>query len=375
MLFLKQKVKFCSLVSMHLRVFQVYLYHVALQVSNSWKPVRCRIVYTSWYDQQFLVYYFMTTQLSRLDYTKILLLAVTFQVFKALIKKSYIRRKLLNINNTDIKKIFFTRNGGELISKFELILENNKYPVTNKDYEQLLAMIRDGYSFSRYGDGEYSMLQSKPNKPVYFDTATPFAKKRLQEVLERPVDKHLIGLIEGSVVVNQLSFTNVLSIFSRIKTTGLRPRMPILAEYSAEMLRLYSCSGRSDAHIFETGLFRNTVYERHLYLWKERDILYVTGSAKTCEKYGLTISEQFKTANSVEVIETVLENALSNEYDNILDTILSHPNLQGKMIVLSQGMAGTVLAYDLAKLGYQAIDFGQPFVNYPKRINCVESSL
>lgn len=311
----------------------------------------------------------MSVRFNQLDYIKILFLVLSYVVLKPFISTYYTRRKILNSHNRDLRKLFYTRNGEGLVAKSKKILEENEYPETCRDYEKLLIMLRDGYSFSRFGDGEYSMLQSKLNRVVYFDKATDFAKQKLQDVLQKPVKKHLIGLIEDDVVANQLTFANALSVFFRTKKTGFVPRMPIFSEYSDEMLTLYKGSGRTAEDIFETGLFRNTVYERHLFLWKEKEILYVTGSSQTSEQYGLGIHDIFKTAKSVCVIETVLENALSEHYSEILKKIINFPDLQNKMIVLSQGMAGTVLAYELCAQGYHAIDFGQPFVNYPKRIN------
>ncbi|WP_022952051.1 GT-D fold domain-containing glycosyltransferase [Leucothrix mucor] len=311
----------------------------------------------------------MSVKFNQLDDLKILLLVFIYKIFKPVINRNYTKRKILNSKNKELRKLFYTRNGKSLVVKSKKILEDNNYPETCDDYEKLLNMLRDGYSFSRFGDGEYSMLQSKRDRPVYFDKSTDFAKQKLQEVLRKPVKKHLIGLIEDDVVVNQLTFANALSIFFRTKKTGFLPRMPIFSEYRDDALALYKCPERAREHIFETGIFRNTVYERHLFLWREKDILYVTGSSQTSELYGLSINQIFKTAKSVCVIETVLENALSEHYYEILKKITSFPDLEKKMIVLSQGMAGTVLAYELCSMGYHAIDFGQPFVNYPKRLS------
>ena len=46
------------------------------------------------------------------------------------------------------------------------------------------------------------------------------------------------------------------------------------------------------------------------------------------------------------------------KYDKIKDTIL-HVAEMDDLICISLGPSATVLAYDLAKLGYQALDIGQ----------------
>jgi hypothetical protein len=140
--------------------------------------------------------------------------------------------------------------------------------------------------------------------------------------------------------------------------------MPLFAEYDEQMLELYRALGKQSDCLFDAGIFRNSAHQKHIKLWQDKDLLYVTGSAATSEKNGITVSEIFQGANSVEVIETVTEYALSRYYDEIFARIINHPGVKNKMIILSQGMAGTVLAYDLAKAGLHAIDFGQPFVRY-----------
>lgn len=50
-------------------------------------------------------------------------------------------------------------------------------------------------------------------------------------------------------------------------------------------------------------------------------------------------------------------------YDKMLETIIQHVS-KDKLILLCYGMTATVLAYDLAKLGYWAIDLGHLDIEY-----------
>mgnify|MGYP000559128844 CR=1 FL=1 len=73
-------------------------------------------------------------------------------------------------------------------------------------------------------------------------------------------------------------------------------------------------------------------------------------------------NDLYDNANS---IQRVLGPALSgfDRYDDIYDFIINNIN-KNKLILLSFGITATVLAYELAKLGYQAIDLGHLDIEY-----------
>jgi len=93
-------------------------------------------------------------------------------------------------------------------------------------------------------------------------------------------------------------------------------------------------------------------------IWNERDIVIVEG-CKTRSGIG---NDLYDNANS---IQRVLGPALSgfDRYDDIYDFIINNIN-KNKLILLSFGITATVLAYELAKLGYQAIDLGHLDIEY-----------
>jgi glycosyltransferase, family 8 len=93
-------------------------------------------------------------------------------------------------------------------------------------------------------------------------------------------------------------------------------------------------------------------------IWNERDIVIVEG-CKTRSGIGYDL---YDNANS---IQRVLGPALSgfDRYDDIYDFIINNIN-KNKLILLSFGITATVLAYELAKLGYQAIDLGHLDIEY-----------
>lgn len=307
----------------------------------------------------------MFYRLNALDKLYVITIAIYFRIFKWAIGWYYLKKGYWCESGPNLSIVFFIRNASKTIDKFSNLLKEHGYPRVSTSNNELLTKIREGYSLSRFGDGEYAILKANIGNRVYFDTATLGAKKRLLEVLTSPIEKHVVALIHEDVVASQLIFSNVLSQFKSIKSLFYGARMPIFSEFDNDMLALYRSLGERPC-VYEAGLLRNSTHAEHISLWGERNVLYVTGSRETSEKYGYTVEQIFFGAKSVDTIETVTEQALSRNYDEILNKVIQHDNVGSKMIFISQGMAGSVLAYDLAKLGLQAIDFGQPFINYKK---------
>jgi hypothetical protein len=88
-------------------------------------------------------------------------------------------------------------------------------------------------------------------------------------------------------------------------------------------------------------------------IWQDRKVLLVTGRGSR-----FTFEEElFNNAASTEFLYTAPKNAFA-EYDDILQQVMQYDKKE-YLIMPVLGPTATVLAYDLAKRGYQAIDFGQ----------------
>ena len=66
-------------------------------------------------------------------------------------------------------------------------------------------------------------------------------------------------------------------------------------------------------------------------------------------------------ANSIKRIICPAENAFE-KYDEILAAVKNHE--KSKLILLALGPTATVLAYDLSRIGYQAVDIGNVDIEY-----------
>jgi glycosyltransferase family protein len=93
-------------------------------------------------------------------------------------------------------------------------------------------------------------------------------------------------------------------------------------------------------------------------IWKDRDVYLVEGYSS---RLGVG-NNLFMGANSVKRILCPSQNAFS-KYNEIIFKI-EHLVPHNALILIALGMTATVLAYDLSKLGYQAIDIGHIDVEY-----------
>lgn len=101
-------------------------------------------------------------------------------------------------------------------------------------------------------------------------------------------------------------------------------------------------------------------------IWDVQDIIIVEG---TKSRTGVG-NDLYANAHSIRRILGPATNAFS-QYDKMLDAIVKHADKQS-LILLSFGPTATVLAYDLAKLGFWAIDIGHLDIEYEwMRMGCV----
>ena len=92
-------------------------------------------------------------------------------------------------------------------------------------------------------------------------------------------------------------------------------------------------------------------------LWNDRDILIVEGD-KTRLGVG---NDLFDNTKSIIRIEYLSKNAFSS-YFKILETVKRY--IESRLVLIALGPTATVLAYDLAVIGVQALDIGHIDIEY-----------
>ena len=213
--------------------------------------------------------------------------------------------------------------------------------ILNSD-ETIKYLKENKVSLCRFGDGEFNLLLG--DGEAVFQTSNEKLKMRLREVLtsNNPLIKIAIpyfmcNACHGTKMQKELRWKyynkNNAEIFNYL--TPEKTYLDTACTYFAD------------------EIFFNSVKE----LFKNRDITIICGD-RVFDKIKNNI---FDCANSVEYQYAPTENAFE-KYDEILECAKTIS--KDRLIIIILGPTATVLAYDLAMLGYQALDLGHIAKSY-----------
>lgn len=256
-------------------------------------------------------------------------------------------------------KIFVERS--ERVEK--LIYENRKYqyrldsapyewgikttPKILSGQELLKKIIMDNSSLCRFGDGEFEIIRQR-ERP-WFQKANSMLGNRLKEILLSEEDKINIAIAQN--------FGN----FEQYKEEAA----DIIREYMFGDTRRYILELIDNNRIYYDTyvtrpyiIYKNKKNADEIFLlfkeiWKEKSVIIVEGEYS---RIGIG-NDLMEGASSISRILCPYKNAW-DIYEDILNTVLRKVS-KNSLICISLGPTATVLAYDLAKRGYQALDIGQ----------------
>jgi glycosyltransferase family protein len=247
------------------------------------------------------------------------------------------------------------------IEQLNIYLDNIKYEInddintlTRPQIESPLSTIETilnrKTSVCRFGDGEFELLEGKS---IGFQKSSALLTKRLHEVLISDHDNILICLPQY-FWYSVKNCNPLIKSYARGIVSGKRPVYETLLNkdkfyYATEFTQLYM------TYSAETDL---TSYFGSLKLiWLNKDITIIQGKGITKNfKYDL-----FDNALSVEHMYAPSKDAFFN-YDEILKNALNIN--KDRLVLIILGPTATILAYDLAMMGYQAIDLGHTAKDY-----------
>ena len=213
-----------------------------------------------------------------------------------------------------------------------------------------LRIVRDlGLSISRYGDGELSQLLGRS---ISFSKISDELRQRMIEVATVPVKNHLVCIphyirtVEGAKkrarIFWERSFAFETKLWLKFFTADH-------VYGAAHVSRFYMDYRTADNAVEIVDLWRQ--------IWNGRDLLIVEGETT---RLGVG-NDLFVGAQSIKRILCPSKNAF-DVYDKIMNAINDYYN--GQLILIALGPTATVMAYDLAKQGKQAIDIGHIDVEY-----------
>lgn len=270
------------------------------------------------------------------------------QVRKILPKE--LKEKMSKPNADTYKEMEENEMDIELLQKKEeLLKEMENSNITILGIEESLEKIKEGKSIARFGDGELDIIIDKDLK--FQEHNTRLAEK-LKSILADKQDFCLIGIPDVINKFENLTYeSEAFWIENMYKTrkTWLKYINTDMEYCTANLTRPYiRHKDRS-----ECGKYFSMIKD----IWKDKDVIVCEG-----EQTGVGVGNDL--LNGCKSVRRVLcpsEDAF-NKYDEILSRLKQEP--KDVLIILALGPTATVLAYDLAKEGYQALDMGHFDIEY-----------
>ena len=217
--------------------------------------------------------------------------------------------------------------------------------------ETVEKIIKDKVSITRFGDGEFDMIYGigmnyqKYNKEL---------AKRLEEVVTSEDDGIIIGIPNAVNLEYCKKYTGFATEFwpnwiNKYKFKLLRLLKRNRQYYSTQITRFYLD--------YEDKTNVGEYVKKIKKIWDKKDVVIIEG-----DKSRLGIgNDLFDNMNSIQRIICPSENAFEI-YEKIYKKALEVD--KNKLILLALGPTATVLAYDLNKAGYWAIDIGHIDIEY-----------
>ena len=220
--------------------------------------------------------------------------------------------------------------------------------------ETLDYIIKNRVSTSRYGDGEIEVMDGGK---MGFQDSNPLLAKRLREVIMSNMNNHIVCLPYAWKNKNGLQKSNqmfwrwfVANKFNLLKTVVKKNRMYLDTNYT----RIYMDSTPQ----IKRSKYMKDYWNIFRLQWQDRDVLMVEGEST---RFGVD-NDFLANARSIHRILCPSKNAF-DKYDEILSTVLNNSN-NNTLILCALGMTATVLTYDLAREGREALDIGHADIEY-----------
>ncbi len=229
-------------------------------------------------------------------------------------------------------------------------LLRKRKPLRVRSAEETLRYILDARcSVARYGDGEFRIMRGGD---IAFQASTPDFRKRLWDILRNPRSDCLLCVPDVFASVERLRAPAVYFWKRMLRLQRAWVEQTFGGEYhygDALISRFYMDLEDKRPAPMMVDLWKQ--------VWEGREILIVEGMYS---RLGMG-SDLFANAASVKRILCPPIDAW-DVYDEILAKTRQYA--RGRLVLISLGPTATVLAYDLAKEGLQAIDCGHFEVEY-----------
>lgn len=222
------------------------------------------------------------------------------------------------------------------------------FPNVCNSVETLQILIDSGKSLSRFGDGEFNLIGGTE---IGFQQKDIKLSRNLRRVIESKPENCFIGIPN---IFQGLSRFNIEAkcfwLYSIVSKWNQWKKFIKNVDYlDTQCSRFYIDLKDKSESIEIVKLWKR--------LWNNRDVVIIEGEHT---KMGIG-NDLFDNCSSVRRIICPCKNAYSR-YAEILQRSSELP--QDTLILVALGPTASILSYDLAQLGYQAIDTGHLDLEY-----------
>lgn len=242
-------------------------------------------------------------------------------------------------------------------------IENLKYempfrqtpvvPIVRDGAEAIDLIINQRKSLCRFGDGEFAVIAGENRQK--FQRADEKLAERLKEVLASDQKNILICIADTYGDLSKYNEDCRYHIRGYMSERVRKQHYELL-----DMNRIYYDSWLTRPYASYIDNYTDAPLKRFAHLkkiWTGRDLLIIEGE-KTRMGVG---NDLFAEANSIVRILGPAEHAF-DRYEEILS--LAKEQDRDRLVLIAMGATATVLAYDLACDGFQALDIGHVDMEY-----------
>lgn len=232
---------------------------------------------------------------------------------------------------------------------------NLTHPLKILSFNQTIAEINHGKSFSRFGEGEMHWIRGDCPEENAFQKNDAQLGLRLKEVLDHPMENLLVGIphsfrhTRGHTCASKQFWKQYNLENQKVNYDLLNPH---ITYGDAQISRWFILYEDKSSEIMEPKI------NKLKSIWQNRDTVIIEGENS---KIGVG-NDLLENAKTIRRIVVPAKNAFA-VYEEILQAALSVDNAS-VLFLLAIGPTATVLAYDLARSGRQAIDVGHIDIEY-----------
>jgi len=245
----------------------------------------------------------------------------------------------------------------EVASDLETV---QRFKINSAD-ETLDKLVNTSSSIIRFGDGEINLMAGNS---IPFQHADEKLAERLKEALADCSDNLMQGipLLFASHMGNNIEAIHFTRAFYGKYHNFIVQNLNKDREYyDVSTTYRYIGNGGTDVSFLED------YYNKFISIWKDKDIAVICGD----RIFNVIDNNIFDFASSVEYIYAPSTNAF-DKYEEIKERALKID--KHKIVIIILGPTATILAYDLFKQGYRALDIGHLAKDYDAYKKKLEST-